>query len=601
MRLHFKHTILSALSCFVIFYNAAAQISFTTIVPQQPVVQGESFQVQYVIENAENITGFVPPVFRNFNYITGPNIYSGSGSSKTKQVKNYVVTVSAPATGKFIIPGATAAIDGLQITSNNAQVTVISKTEALQLLKRNNEYAGYDGYHLKPGEDPYEKIRKNLFLKVLVDRTTCFTGQPIVATFKLYSRLESNSELIKNPGFYGFGVYDMINLEDNDKSNESINGNNFDVHTIRKVQLYPLQSGMFTIDAMELANKIKFSKTVVNKKTEQQVAEDMLGNNAKEGNEADANAEIFEINLRTEPVAIKVKPLPAASTDTFNGAVGSFDITASVEKDNLAKNEEGFLIVTVSGKGNFTQLAAPAVQWPAGVEGFDPVVLDTVDKMQVPLAGKRVFKYGFTSSLPGNYILPVIVFTFFNADNGKYSTVKTKQVPVTITNQQPAGKKITAVAENKPLKKKSIFYWPAAWALLLLLLIGSFYFSIKNNKSKKQHAAAITEERNLSISLAEILQPAYVMLPAENKMFYSSLHQCIWNYLQLQFKLSGSEMNKERLMTLLKENKVATGVISNLSSVLSECETGIYTDAGDGINKEELLENAKNALNNIAG
>jgi BatD DUF11 like domain len=601
MQSQFKHTILSALSSFVIFYNAAAQISFTTVVPQQPVVQGESFQVQYVIENAENITGFVPPVFKNFTYITGPNIYSGSGLSKTKQVKNYVVTVSARATGKFIIPGATATIDGLQITSNNAQVTVISKTEALQLLKRNREYAGYDGYHLKPGEDPYEKIKKNLFLKVLVDRTTCFIGQPIVATFKLYSRLESNSELIKNPGFYGFGVYDMINLEDNDKNNERINGNNFDVHTIRKVQLYPLQSGMFTIDAMELANKIKFSKTVVNKKTEQQVAEDMLGNNAADENDNGGDAEIFETNLRTEPVAIKVKPLPAASTDTFNGAVGNFEITASIEKDNLAKNEEGFLIVTVSGRGNFTQLAAPVVLWPAGVEGFDPVVLDTIDKMQVPLAGKRIFRYGFTCSQPGNYNIPAITFTFFNTENGKYNTIKTKSVSAIVTNQQLPAKKIIVAEEIKPVKKTNIQYWILGAALLLLLLSGGFYFYFKTNRNTNRQTAAITEEKEPAFSIAEILQPAYVMLQAENKMFYSSLHQCIWNYLQLQFKLSGSDMNKERLMVLLKEKEVAAGVINDLSAVLSECEKGIYTDVEDEINKRELLENTKNILTEIAG
>jgi hypothetical protein len=598
MCLKLKHIVTSLLFCLAIIYNAAAQISFTTVVPQQPVVQGESFRVQYVIENAENISGFVPPVFRNFTYITGPDIYSGTASSRTRPLKNYVVTVVARATGKFIITGATATIDGLQITSNNTAVTVISKTEALQLLKRNSEYAGYDGYHLKPGEDPFGKIRKNLFLKVLVDRTTCFIGQPIVATFKLYSRLESNSELIKNPGFYGFGVYDMINLEDNDKNNETINGNNFDVHTIRKVQLYPLQSGIFTIDAMELANKIKFSKTVVNKKTEQQVAEDMLGTNAEDKNDNDGDAEQFETNLRTEPVAIKVKPLPAASTDTFNGAVGNFTITANIEKDNLAKNEEGFLIVIVSGKGNFTQLAAPAVQWPAGVEGFDPVVLDTVDKMQVPLAGKRVFKYAFTSSQPGNYILPVIVFTFFNADNGKYSTVKTKQIPLTVTDQQVVIKKVMTTEETKPVKKNNTRYF-AGVALLLLLLSGGFYFSIKNNKSKKQHAAAIKEDNTSRISVQEILQPAYVMLQAENKMFYSSLHQCIWNYLQLQFKLSGSEMNKTRLMVLLKEKDIAAGIINDLSSVLFECEKGIYTDAVGAADKRELLDEVRKVLTAI--
>ncbi len=91
------------------------------------------------------------------------------------------------------------------------------------------------------------------------------------------------------------------------------------------------------------------------------------------------------------------------------------------------------------------------------------------------------------------------------------------------------------------------------------------------------------------------------MLPAENKMFYSSLHQCIWNYLQLQFNLSGSEMNKERLIHLLKENKVAVGVIDDLSSVLYECEKGIYTNADAAVNKRELLESSRKVLNEITG
>ena len=94
----------------------------------------------------------------------------------------------------------------------------------------------------------------------MVDKRTCFIGEPVTATFKLYSRLESRSDIVKNPGFYGFTVQDMIGLEDNIVTTEIINGKKFDVHTVRKVQLYPLQAGSFTIDPMEIENKVRFSK-----------------------------------------------------------------------------------------------------------------------------------------------------------------------------------------------------------------------------------------------------------------------------------------------------------------------------------------------------
>ena len=73
-------------------------------------------------------------------------------------------------------------------------------------------------------------MQQNLFMKVLVDKRVCFVGEPVTATFKLYSRLESKSDIVKNPGFYGFTVQDMINLDDKLTAVENINGKNFDVH-----------------------------------------------------------------------------------------------------------------------------------------------------------------------------------------------------------------------------------------------------------------------------------------------------------------------------------------------------------------------------------
>ena len=90
---------------------------------------------------------------------------------------------------------------------------------------------------------------------------------PSRLTFKLYSRLESKSDIVKNPGFYGFTVQDMINLDDRLTAVENINGKNFDVHIVRKdCELYPLRPGIFNIDAMEVQNRVEFSKVPSPKK-----------------------------------------------------------------------------------------------------------------------------------------------------------------------------------------------------------------------------------------------------------------------------------------------------------------------------------------------
>jgi hypothetical protein len=195
-------------------------------------------------------------------------MYSGDGLVSQK---NLVFTLAAIREGNFKIPGASCLADGKFAKSNEVIVRVISQKEMDET-----------SYFLKQGEDPFQKIHENLFLKLTLDKSTCFVGEPLVATFKLYSRLQSRSNIIKNPGFYGFSVYDMINVSNQAQSEEKLNGRWFDVHTILKVQLYPLQSGIFTIDPMELANEVEFSRSVVNKKTEQEVTENMYGLKADE-------------------------------------------------------------------------------------------------------------------------------------------------------------------------------------------------------------------------------------------------------------------------------------------------------------------------------
>ena len=161
---------------------------------------------------------------------------------------------------------------------------------------------------------------------------------------------------------------------------------------------------------MEVVNKVEFSKSSVNRKTEQKIVEGVFESPDPPGR---ANTVTYENNLRTEKIDIKVKPLPAARRPVlFNGATGKFSIHASIEKNELARNEKGMLIVSITGKGNFTQLPAPFIQWPAEIESFDAVVNDSLDKTQTPLKGSRTFTFAFVANRAGNYHIPLFISVF---------------------------------------------------------------------------------------------------------------------------------------------------------------------------------------------
>ncbi len=576
-----------------------AQKDFKTIVTQGPVVAGESFQVQYVLEDTDKDNEFFAPDFKEFRFVSGPNIYTGSayGAGGTRKLKNIVYTLAAKGPGKFIIPGASARIENRLIKSGNVLLEVISKAEAYNLRKEaGGQQRRNDDNFLSPDEDPYAKIRRNLFMKVLVDKRTCFVGEPVTAIFKLYSRLDSKSDIVKNPGFYGFTVQDMVNLDDRITSNETINGKEFDVHIVRKVQLYPLQAGLFSIDAMEVRNKVSFSKSEVNKKAEQEIIEGVFPGN---DSPTDENKTVFENGMSTEPFTITVKPTPQKNKPAeYGGATGDFKLVASLQKNELAKNEEGDLVVTISGKGNFIQLSAPVIQWPAGIEGFEPTINDLLDHTQSPLKGKREFHFRFVSAKPGNYELPAVGFSFFNPDTNNYKTIYTKPANVQIAKLEKSFEKVEVKNGKAKEQKKYLAWWVAAGAVLAIVLL----FILKRREKKQLvKPVPITEVNNHHSAVAEVLQPANTFSEADDKTFYNILRNCIWNFFTEHLGLTGSNMNKSTLLIVMQQKKIDEKSRTAILALLDQCETGIFTSVEDAVDKKKLLEETKDILAKISG
>ena len=572
--------------------TAQAQVSFKTIVPQMPVVSGESFQVQYIIEDGDKTMNVKPPAFTNFRFVAGPNIYLGSVSTSdgAKPLSNAVYTLEAMRPGKFIVPGATIVVNGKLIRSNDAMVLVISKEEAVKRFNKENGINNSD-YFLRPGENGCEKIRQNLFVKVMVDRKNCYVGEPVLATFKLYSRLESKSDIIKNPGFYGFTVYDMVNLADKEMVTEKVNGKDFDVHTIRKVQLYPLQTGIYTIDAMEVKNKVEFSKSAVNKKTEQEIVEGLFRNNdtetPKEG------TEVFETTISTEPVVINVKPVPEKNKPAnFAGATGQFTITATLQNSNLSKNEQGFLEIAITGRGNFIQINAPAVQWPVGVEGFEPVVKDEIDKTKSPLTGRRIFRYPFVCASAGTYKIAPVNFSFYNTDSNNYAATATKDIQFSVSNED---KKKLFVAEHKTSiaeRSEKADRVAGGIVVLLVLLILLYWIFIR----KEAVTTIPVSQEPAKPTVEELLLPVQLLTSGEDKQFYTALHSVIWQFTGEQFNLSGSELNKRSLVVKMNTAGISSDTTERLIHVLEQCEAGMFTNVSLEQDKQSILSETKEVL-----
>jgi hypothetical protein len=321
-----------------------------------------------------------------------------------------------------------------------------------------------DESELKPGENIDEKIRKNFFLRAEVSKEKCFVGEPIMATFKAYSRLDANSQVVKRPSLSGFSVIEMVDAYNNQPDIEKFNGKYFYVHLIRKVQLFPLQPGNFALEPAEVESVIQLRK-----------AEEGGGMNRLRDlfrrNRKDALLQ-RQITFQSPVINIHVDPLPDKDQPAdFSGAVGNFNIEMKMDDTTVTQNEPSLIKLMISGTGNFPLITDPAVNWPQGFQISDPYVLENVNKYVFPLAGVKTFQYTLEHRDTGIFTIPSISFSFFDPSSKTYKTIQSLPVHYSVLKSNHKKNLKPGNIIQAPVETPLQYYYFGGVALIIVALI----------------------------------------------------------------------------------------------------------------------------------
>jgi hypothetical protein len=525
--------------CFLWGHSQKVQI----IAPKQ-VVAGNAFQIQYIIAEPSEPINIIAPQFDNLTLISGPNYYKGNSlvNGKTQAIENITYTLVSSKEGAITIdPLSVKFKDGNEEKSDQVIISVVAQPKAsFNVL---STYTDINLYAPSSKTDIDKLIEANLFIKAEVDKRICFLGEAITATFKLYSRLQSTSEVIKAPSLYGFSVMDMLDINEAHHAVETINGKVFNTSVLRKLQLYPSQTGNLVIDEMQLQNTIEFDDSSTGKKT------------------------TIEKLLASNPINIVVKPLPKQPVG-FTGAVGMFNIHANLEADKIAATTQGKLTLTIKGKGNFIQFAPPTIQWPKEFDVFDPVVTDEFNKNAAPAEGVQEYVFNFTTDRVGKYMIPPVTLTFFDIATRKYkqATTDSLMLEIVASNQSRAGNK-----EKNPTQSIGRFQ-PYFVVTTILLTLGAFLFW----KSKKQK----------NIQVEKVDAPDY----------YKKLLQI--SSQKLNDKQFCSEIQK-LLLEVKNNHDLSNEQKRELQSIYSDCELFIYSDITVTGKRDDLLKRAEALLKQL--
>ncbi len=549
--------------------------TFTTQAEVKIMGKKDVLQVSYVADNV-SIKQLAMPKFSNWMVVSGPDISTNTivVNGSMKQSTTYTVLLQPVATGKIVVPGATALINDKPRQSNSLFIEVknedhllssanppsqpASQTSLFDLFPTEDELP--TGQFLKKGESAINKIKNNIVVRLELSKTKCFVGEPILATYKLCTRLKSKSKVIKQPMFSGCTV---VELTDSEMSShiEKINGLEYNVFVIRRVQLIPLNTGALVLPEAQVENKVSFyDGSKMNYR-------DLFYDQSR------VPVEEQTVTLTNKPQTVEVKSLPPAPV-SFSGAIGSFNISISTNNQALTTTNNNNLIIAVNGVGNLQNMKPLAINWPKGLEGFEPQENIEYEKSSLPVQVSKKNIFSFIADKKGIYIIPSVPFIYFDPAKEKYLTKATSSLAIQII---PGNKNIIKVPVLSEITSLQNSWYIIAGTVVLGLLIVFFWFNARK-KTKIEEPKAIEkvitqkEVEPTKESLDYLFQIRLLEPYSGGANFYKKLLKNIQAFLQEKYGIDSTQ-----IPTYITEHPSLAEELQELKELTEKCNLAMYT------------------------
>ena len=550
---------------------------------------GEQFNVTFIIEGEDKVTDFTWEPSSDFQLLWGPQ----KGQSSSVQIVNGNMTKSVQSTysyilkannvGKFTIPSAVAKVKKNEITSRPVSIEVVA-------ARQNSSQGATSGQQQQSRPRQQAGVQAgDIFLAMSLDRTNVVVGEPIIATLKIYQRVNiAGFEGVTFPTFNGFWSQELEAPTNIEFARETYEGQIYNAALLRKFVLIPQQAGQVTIDPAELICLVNIRVS-------------SGGTSIFDGFFDDYRT--VRQKVASKPVRVNVSALPSGAPASFGGGVGSFSILAKLSKDVVKTHEAASLIVTVSGRGNVSLLEAPKVSFPPDMEVYDTKISDKVDKGG--LSGSKTYEYPFIPRSYGDFVIEPVKYTYYDVNQKRYVTLQTQPINLTVEkgNETESGPVIVSGVTRKDVQNlgsdirfinikkseltgKGTFFVGTAsfWIItVVLVILAVLCWAIFRKMAARKADVAGTKNRKATKMAMKRLHLAGTFLKQNlYTAFYEELHKALLGFVSDKLNMPAAELSRDRISESLAERGVAQESIDTFIGILDACEFARYApDAGN--------------------
>lgn len=596
--------ILFACLLFAFISNIKAQDIQFTAKAKSAVLTGEKFQLVYSV-NEEGEDFRLPPL-ADFSVLMGPSVMTSSSTQiingKVTRSRQYTYTyiLKCDKEGKYNIAPAQITVDGKKYSSNSLNVEIIKNAGAGSSQAQQNQSSSESGSF----------SNDDLFIKVTPNKRSIYQGEPLVLTTKIYTLIDlDNVSDIKHPDFRNFIVQDLSDASNINWSYEVVNNKQYRVGTFEQKVLYAQKTGTENIAATEIEFLIKQRV----RRRSQSIFDDFFDNNYR----------IVKKRVKSKPIKITVKPYPSGKPSGFSGAVGQLNMKVNTSTNKVRVNDGITIKVTVSGTGNHKLMSTPKFDFPTDFDLFEPTAKNNFKNTVSGMQGTKTYEYLIIPRFPGKYTIDPLVFSYFDYKAKRFKSIKSRPInievekgeggeeytggtysPSSVNREQVkfVGKDIrfikTGKAHLKPIGTfffGSIgFYFGYIIPLLVLLLVFILY---RKRMHENANMHLVKNKKASKMAQKRLKKSSTLLKERDHEAFYDEVLKALYTYLSDKLYLPVSELNKEKVSTLIEERGVESSVKDELISILDTCEFARYSQESGAT--EEMDKLYKRALDNI--
>lgn len=545
----------------------------------------EQFNVTFVIEGAKP-SDFSWDPGSDFDLVWGPQqgrstsvqIINGKRTESSQTTYSYILRPLK--TGKFTLARASARVKGNEIYSDPHPIEVVSSGSS-------------SGQSSQPSQSQSSSQQaqqgkisdSDLFLRLSLSRSDVVVGEPVIATIKLYQRVNiSGFEGVSFPSFDGFWSQEVEAPSNIEFQRETYDGQIYNAAVLRKFLIIPQHQGKLKIDPAELVCLVS-------------VRVSSGGNSIFDGF-FDEYRNVRK-KVQTSPVTVNVSPLPAGAPASFGGGVGEFTISASVSKDSLKTHEAASLVVTVSGKGNVSLLEAPKVSFPPDMEVYDTKITSSIAPGGI--SGTRKYEYPFIPRSYGDFVIEPIKYSYYDVNQKRYVTLETQPLNLKVIKgdeTEASGPMVVPgtgqkdvrnldsdiryinvkdpglVAKGRFLVGSGLFWTIVS---LMIVLAVTLWLLLRRMAARKADVAGTRNRKATKMALKRLQLAGTFLKQNLYTAFYEELHKALLGFISDKLTIPVSELSRDRITDALEEGNVPEEYISTFIGILDACEFARYS------------------------